>query len=86
MGKNKKVNRWMLDLKHYQFQQRLRWKCELEKHCSLSIVNEAYTSKTCGKCGHINQVTGRVLECSKCKVLIDRDINGARNIFLKYTQ
>lgn len=84
LGRNRKVNRWLLDLKHYQFQQRLINKCSLEKHSSVMLVNEAYTSKTCGSCGKLNQVEGRVLDCSGCRAIIDRDTNGSRNIYLKY--
>ena len=49
------------------------------------IVNtEEYTSKTCGVCGTINNVGSKeVFTCSKCNLVIDRDINGTRNIYIK---
>ena len=85
VGKNRKVNRWLLDLKHYQFKQRLISKCCLEKHSSVMIVNESYTTKTCGVCGYLNSVKQeKIINCLNCNVVVDRDINGARNIFLKY--
>jgi len=48
-------------------------------------VNESYTSKTCGRCGNINKELGssKSYKCSKCHLEIDRDVNGARNIYLK---
>ena len=85
MGKNKRVNRWMNNLKHYLFKTRLIDKCNLEKDSSVMLVDEAYTSKTCGNCGKINSVEGRILKCTGCGIKIDRDINGARNIYLKYS-
>ena len=85
IGKNRKSNRWLLGLKHYQFKERLIQKCSLIKNCSVMLVNEAYTSKTCGMCGTLNEVGNkRMFKCKKCHVSIDRDVNGARNIFLKY--
>ncbi len=86
LGKIKKVNRWMLDMKHYQFKQRLIAKCSLEKDSSVMLVNEAYTSKTCGVCGKINKIKGRMLDCSKCGARIERDTNGSKNIYIKYTK
>ena len=46
---------------------------------------EPFTSKTCGSCGKLNAGLGgdRVFHCSSCDLYIDRDMNGARNIFLR---
>jgi len=50
----------------------------------LLIVDESYTSKTCGGCGHLNNVgTKEWYECKKCSYQADRDVNGARNILIK---
>jgi putative transposase len=77
------VNRDLLQLKHYLFQQRLKAKCDL-RHCFLDICTEEYTSKTCGLCGCLNNVgSNDVYNCSKCNLIIDRDVNGARNIAIK---
>lgn len=45
-------------------------------------LNESFTSKTCSKCGTMNNDLGsqKIYKCSECKVIMDRDINGARNI------
>lgn len=73
-------------LSHFTFRCRLIYKCRLMK-CNYLIVDESYTSKTCGKCGIINQRLGKkkIFNCRNkyCDMLLDRDINGARNIFLK---
>ena len=74
----------MLKLSHSKFLEKLKFKCE-EYQRNLIICSEEYTSKTCGKCGLINKKLGssKRFECDKCKIKIDRDINGARNILLK---
>jgi putative transposase len=75
----------MLLLKHYQFRQRLIDRVKsTDKH--LWIVNESYTSKTCSNCGCIHTKLGgnKTFDCPNCGVVLDRDVNGARNIFLKH--
>jgi IS605 OrfB family transposase len=80
---NKYLNRDLLQLKHYKFQQRLKSKCQI-KGCHLEICTEEFTSKTCGRCGVLNDVKNKdIYSCDKCKLVIDRDVNGARNIFIK---
>jgi putative transposase len=77
-----KVARAMLGWSHYRFKQFLKYKAQ-EYSCEVVEINEAYTSKTCGKCGLIQNIgSKKVLKCS-CGLKIDRDYNGARNIFLK---
>jgi putative transposase len=51
-------------------------------------VNEAWTSKTCSNCGKVNKdlkLSDRVYECS-CGLVLDRDLNAARNICEKGEQ
>ncbi len=80
----KSVVRRMVLLSHYKFKERLRYLCGKMGN-NLYIVNEAYTSKTCGRCGVLCNVGGSdVFECDSCKIVIDRDYNGARNILLKH--
>ncbi len=81
---SKKIKRLMYAFKFYQFETRLKTKAQ-EKGVKVILVDESYTSKTCGNCGELNSKLGskKEFECSKCKVIIDRDINGARNILLK---
>ncbi len=81
--KGKRICRNLLQLRHYRFKQRMKEKCE-QRCCELRICTEEYTSKTCGWCGELNILKDyNVFECSECKLKIDRDINGARNIFIK---
>jgi putative transposase len=50
------------------------------------LVDESYTSKTCGGCGRINHGLGKskLFWCEQCGFRTDRDWNGARNIWLKF--
>ena len=56
------------------------------KNTRLHIVNEAYTSKTCTKCGNIKEDLGSNIEYNykKCGCTMKRDFVGAINVFLKY--
>lgn len=66
---------------------RLRFKNKLEKFgCRPIICNESYTSKTCTSCGRLNHNLGasKTFVCSFCELVIDRDVSGSRNIFLKH--
>ena len=49
------------------------------------MIDERYTSKMCSLCGWINNKLGsdKIYNCKECKLMLDRDVNGARNIFLK---
>lgn len=82
---NRKSARALNNLSHYKFKERLRHRCNLT-NTSLFIVDESFTSKTCTGCGIINNVGGsETYKCSSCHLEIDRDVNGARNIFIKNT-
>lgn len=80
-GKYKKI---IQSIKLYEFRTRLEYKCQLNK-INYKMVNEYYTSKMCSKCGNINENLGskKLYNCIKCKNKIDRDVNGARNIYHK---
>jgi putative transposase len=43
------------------------------------------TSKMCSICGNIKEDLGgnETYKCQKCGTCIERDINGARNIYIK---
>ena len=80
---NRRVKFVLNNLSHYTFRQRLLHKSK-EYGCDVKVVTEEYTSKTCGNCGIINNVGGkRNISCKSCNAEYHRDINGARNIFLK---
>jgi putative transposase len=71
-------------LSHYKFMQRLKAKAAV-RGVTVLIVFEHYTSKTCGRCGHMKENLGssKTLQCDQCSSVLDRDCNGARNILLR---
>lgn len=81
---HKSTKNFCMGLSHYLFKQRLQSKCK-EYQCRYEEVDESYTSKTCGNCGELNDNLGtnKTFTCD-CSFKCDRDVNGARNILLKY--
>lgn len=74
--------RQMLDLSHYQFKMRLKWYAKkYGKH--VVDCNEAYTSKTRSWDGKIDDKLGSSKVIKGDGFIVDRDVNGARNIFMK---
>ena len=87
-GKGRKIGHktvsLMQTLSHYSFRTRLLQKAARTPECTVLICGEAYTSKTCGRCGEINSKLGSSerFRCT-CGAFVDRDVNGARNILLR---
>jgi putative transposase len=83
---NSKTARAMLTWAHFRFRQRLQSKAREYPWCRVVVTDEAYTSKTCGRCGVIKGNLGgaKVFTCGKCAYSVDRDANGARNILLRH--
>jgi putative transposase len=74
-------NNWNLQI----FTHLLEYKCKLKGN-QVVKVNEAWTSKTCCKCGSINHdldLSDRQYICD-CGNDINRDINGAINIYKQF--
>ncbi|AMN83900.1 transposase ISSoc2 [Faustovirus] len=53
--------------------------------CKVVETKEYYTTMTCSNCGRVNRKVGgnKVFYCKGCKFTIDRDVNGAKNIWLR---
>jgi putative transposase len=81
---SRNTSRRMLLWSHYRFRQRLIEKAK-QHGTAIVIVNEAFTSKTCSRCGYQNHRLGgsKVFKCRRCDLVSDRDVNGARNILLR---
>jgi putative transposase len=82
---NTKTVRSMLGMGHYTFRQRLK---EVAARRGIEVVEctEEYTSKTCSCCGWLHPRLGgaKVFACQECGSRVDRDLQGAFNIFLKH--
>ena len=73
----------LLSLSHGKF--RMKLINQLRRYGrKLLLVTEENTTKMCTNCGSENNVgIKRTINCQNCKLAIDRDINGARNILIK---
>jgi len=71
-------------ISHNKFRTILKQKA-LKYGSKVHIVCEGNTSKTCGACGTVKEIkNNRVYNCEVCKSVIDRDVNGSRNILIKH--
>ena len=74
-----------LRTRYYQYRQRLEYKC-LANKVNYKLINEKHTSQACSICGTIKKDLGglKIYKCNSCNVEINRDINAARNIYIKH--
>ncbi|NET58445.1 MAG: transposase [Symploca sp. SIO2E6] len=81
--RNKSV-RQMLTLSHYEFKKFIKWKA-WEQSKVVIDCNEAYTSKTVSWTGEIIKNLGgaRTIKSLSTGLKMNRDLNGARGIFLR---
>ena len=78
-----KTARMMLSFRHYEFKRRLLWKA-WQRGALVVEVNEACTSKTRSWNGSIKEnLGGRAVIRDESGFGMDRDVNGARRIFLR---
>lgn len=77
-----KTCRSLLTWSHFSFKQHLLSKAK-EYSSKVTLVNEAYTSKTCTNCMTINTIGGKEQwVCKYCGFEHDRDISASRNIYI----
>lgn len=80
----KRTVRDMQNWRHCAFRQRLITKAKTIPGCRVIECDEAYTTKTCGRCGELNHVgRSKTFRCSSCNLVSDRDWNAARNICIR---
>ena len=72
----------MMGLRFHQFAQRLIAKAEVLGK-QVIRMSEAYTSKVVSWTGEVNNKLGSAKKVSANGLTMNRDINGARGIFLK---
>jgi putative transposase len=83
---NATSKQFCIALSHYKFRERLISKAQ-EHAVTCKIVDESYTTQTCGGCGQRNLNVGaaKKFKCpiETCAFEMDRDYNAGRNIYLK---
>ena len=80
-----KTVRNMLNFRFYVFKERLKLKCK-EKGCVLIETSEEFTSQIASWTGERIKDIGGSKEIKSEGIVVDRDYNGARNIFIKCIQ
>ena len=80
-----KTVRQMLCWRHYAFKERIKQVAARFTNVEIYERPEHYTSKTCTECRNIKHNLGgaKIYKCQCCNLKVDRDVNGARNIFIK---
>ena len=71
-----KISQWSF----YKQKEYLQYKAK-EVGIDVVEVSEAYTSRTCPRCGTVNRTNNRNYSCSNCELTCHRDVVGAYNIF-----
>jgi len=79
---SRSTRRLMNMFSFYKFKEKLLYKCQTYGK-KLLIVDESYTSCTCGVCGEITRNAEEIYECNYCGLVIDRDAIASRNILIK---
>jgi len=74
-----KISNWP----HGQLRQYISYKAAA-LGIAVELINEAYTSKTCPACGHLNKPKGRHYACTQCGYVGHRDNVGSTNILSKH--
>jgi transposase len=80
------VKRRLQALAFFKFKERLVQTASFYSGTRVLRGTEAYTSKTCGRCGVLNETLGGsvVFTCPACGLSADRDVHAARNIYLRF--
>ena len=81
-----KTCRKMMTWSHYTFKRKLVEMAQKYEDVKVRIGNESYTTKTCGRCGVINEtmtLADRIFKCSNCGIVSSRDGHAARNIAMR---
>jgi putative transposase len=78
-NRGKRMNRTIQNFPHWKLRKYIKYKAEWEG-IKVVEVDEAYTSKTCSKCGEKSSPQKGMFRCSSCGYETDRDKNASYNI------
>ena len=87
-GTLSKINKRLISsLSLYKFKEKLKHKSNLYGK-TYGEISEAYTSKLCSNCGNTKKESNKTktYNCKKCKIILDRDLNAAKNIYILGTE
>jgi len=83
-SKGRKVNGIINKIPYAKFRNALNI-IAVQKQINVVAINPYRTSKTCSRCGYINQIgTKRELKCKSCGFTINRDSNASRNLVINF--
>jgi len=79
---SRKLRQRLLDVAFHELKETIRY--QMEKYGKkLVLVNPAFSSKTCARCGYVKKdltLSDRVFVCPKCGWAADRDYNASLNL------
>lgn len=79
-SKGRKINGIINKIPYFKFRNALNI-IAIQQQINIVAINPYRTSKTCSRCGHVNQIgTKRELKCKSCGFTINRDFNASRNL------
>ena len=78
-NKGRKFNRKLNSFPYYRLSEFIEYKASWEG-IPIMKINEAFTSKTCSRCGARGSRKNGKFSCGKCGVELNADYNGALNI------
>ena len=83
MMKNRRLAKAIADSAWYSFRTLVEYKCE-KQDVRVTVADVWYaSSKTCSTCGQVKaklDLSERVFECQSCGLVLDRDLNAAKNL------
>lgn len=85
--RGRKLNSWLSNWAYYQFEQQLKYKCDLSGIC-VAFIDPRYTSQKCSVCGTVDKESRHKSKyvCTSCGHTEHADINAAKNIRDNYVR